>query len=142
MNQLFEFLKQNWLIFLIALIVLFVIVSFVKTVVKWALVLVIVAAVAVYSGITWNDIDNVVTTVKDETVQQLKDQAMNAMVQEAKKATFSAGADGTYTIKSPNVELKGSTNSSKVKLAFNGVSLGEWEINDTMKLFIDEAKKK
>lgn len=88
MNQMdmwFEFIKQNWLIFLIALIVLFVIVSFVKTMVKWALVLVIIAAVAVYSGITWDNVNQVVTNVKDETVQKLKEQATQAMLDEAKK---------------------------------------------------------
>lgn len=85
MDMWFEFIKQNWLIFLIALIVLFVIVSFVKTMVKWALVLVIIAAVAVYSGITWDNVNQVVTNVKDETVQKLKEQATQAMLDEAKK---------------------------------------------------------
>lgn len=141
MEALFEFIKQNWLIFLIALIVLFVIVSFVKTMVKWAFVLVIVAAIAVYSGITWNDIDKAVTTVKDETVQQMKDQAMEAMVSEAKKATYEKSADGSFTIKSPNLELKGKLDSKKVQVSFRGVSLGEWDVNGTIQKFVDEAKK-
>ena len=142
MNALFEFIKQNWLVFLIALIVLFIIVSFVKTMIKWAFVIVIVAAVAVYSGITWDSIDQAVSTVKEETVQQLKDQAMSAMINEAQKATYEMGSDGTYTITSPNLELKGSTDSSKVQVSFRGVPLGEWDINDTIKQYISEAQKK
>ncbi|MGZ9585379.1 ATPase [Paenibacillus marinisediminis] len=142
MDVLFEFIKQNWLVFLIALIVLFIIVSFVKTMVKWAFVIIIVAVVAVYSGITWSDIDQAVTTVKDETVQQLKGQAMDAMISEAKKATFEEESDGSYTIKSPNLEVKGSKNSTKVNISFHGVSLGEWEMDDTIKQFVNEAKSK
>ncbi|BFH12108.1 ATPase [Paenibacillus dendritiformis] len=145
MNQMdmwFEFIKQNWLIFLIALIVLFVIVSFVKTMVKWALVLVIIAAVAVYSGITWDNIDQVVTNVKDETVQKLKEQATQAMLDEAKKATYTAEKDGTYTIKTPSLVLTGKSDSGKVNVSFSGVPLGEWDINDTLRQFIDKAKQK
>ncbi|NMM51874.1 ATPase [Paenibacillus aquistagni] len=142
MNMLFEFIQQNWLIFLIALIILLVVVNVVKTMVKWALVIVIVAAVAVYSGISWNDINQVVTTVKDETVQKLKDQAMQAMVDEAKTATYERNADGSFVIKSDNLELKGTEGSSKVEVAFNGVSLGKWEINDTIKAFMETAKQR
>lgn len=144
MSQLeiwFEFIKQNWLVFLIALIVLLAIVSFVKTMIKWALVVVIVAAVAVYSGITWDDVNHAVTTVKDETVQKLKDQALVSMMEEAKKATFKSNEDGTFTVKSPNLELTGTPNSDKVKLSFNGVSLGEWSMNETIRQFVKEAKQ-
>lgn len=141
MDTWFEFIKQNWLIFLIALIVLFVIVSFVKTMVKWALVLVIIAAVAVYSGITWDNINQVVTNVKDETVQKLKEQATQAMLDEAKKATFTAEKDGSYTIKTPSLVLTGKSDSGKVNVSFSGVPLGEWDINDTLRQFIDKAKQ-
>lgn len=142
MNMLFEFLQQNWLIFLIALIILLVVINVVKTMVKWALVIVIVAAVAVYSGISWNDINQVVTTVKDETVQKLQDQALQAMIDEAKNATYEVQADGSFIIKTDNIELKGTEGSSKVEVSFKGVSLGKWEINDTIKTFMDTAKQR
>lgn len=142
MDMWFAFIKQNWLMFLIALIVLFVIVSFVKTMVKWALVLVIIAAVAVYSGITWDNINQVVTNVKDESVQKLKEQAIQAMLDEAKKATYTAEKDGTYTIKTPSLVLTGKLDSGKVNVSFSGVPLGEWNINDTLHEFIDKAKQK
>lgn len=141
MEMWFEFIKQNWLVFLIALIVLFVIVSFVKTMVKWALVVVIVAAVAVYSGITWDDVNNVVTTVTDEAVDKLKDQAVQAMMDEAKQADFTTNEDGTYTIKTSNLEMKGTPNSGKVNVSFRGVSLGEWDMNDSIRQFIQAAKQ-
>lgn len=141
MNTLFEFLKEHWLVFLVALIVLLLIVNFVKTMIKWALVVIIIAGIAVYSGITWPDINQAVNTVKNETVQQLKDQALETMISEAKKATYEAEADGTYKITSPNLELKGSKDSSKVNVSFRGVSLGEWDMNDTIKQYIAQAKK-
>ncbi|WP_342663181.1 ATPase [Paenibacillus assamensis] len=141
MDTLFEFIKQNWLLFLIALIVLLVIISFVKTMIKWALVVVIVAGVAVYSGVTWKDIDQVVTTVKDETVAKLKDQAIQAMKDEASKATYERNKDGSYTVKTPSLELKGQAGSTKVHVSLGGVSLGEWESTEMIRQFIEGAKK-
>lgn len=137
----FEFIKQNWLVFLIVLIVLLAIVSFMKTMMKWALIVVIIVAVAVYSGITLDDVSHVVTTVKDETVQKLKDQAVNAMLDEMKKVSFKTNEDGTYTLKSPSLEVNGTPNSDKVNVLFNGVSLGEWSMTDTIRQFVKEAKQ-
>ncbi|WP_232277386.1 ATPase [Paenibacillus sp. 481] len=141
MEMWFEYLKENWLFFLIALIVLFVVVSFVKTMIKWALVVVIIAAVAVYGGFTWDDVNQVVTTVKDETVQKLKEQAIQAMVEEAEKAKFTANENGTYTISTSSLELTGKPNSGKVGVTFGGVSLGEWELNEAVREFIQTAKQ-
>ncbi|MOA64160.1 hypothetical protein D3C78_1901270 [compost metagenome] len=63
------------------------------------------------------------------------------MKNEAKEATLSQNSDGTYTIKTPNLEVTGETGNDKVKVTFRGVSLGEWSMNDTLEAFISEAKR-
>lgn len=136
-----EFLKQNWLVIVVALVILFLVLNFVKTVIKWVLVLVIAGAVIVYSGITLNDIGEAVTTVKDQAISVSKTEALNMMKNEAKEATLSQNSDGTYTIKTPNLEVTGETGNDKVKVTFRGVSLGEWSMNDTLEAFISEAKR-
>jgi len=135
-----EFLKQNWLVIAIALIILFIVLNVVRTVIKWALVVLIVGGLLIYSGISLDKIQEVVTTVKDETVDTIKTEALNMMMKEAKEAKYTSNGDGTYSIKAPNLELTGSASSDKVDVTFRGVSVGKWEINETIRSFIDDAK--
>ncbi|CAM3049964.1 hypothetical protein PASE110613_14215 [Paenibacillus sediminis] len=134
-----QFLEKNWLVIIIALVVLFMILGFIKTVVKWALVAVIVIGLIVYSGISLDQLNNVVSTVKDEAIDTVKTQALNAMKDEAKEAKFTQNPDGTFTIKSTNLEMTGKTGENKVRVTYRGVSLGEWKMNDTIDAFIKEA---
>lgn len=135
-----EFLKQNWLVIAIALIVLFIVLNVVRTVIKWALAVLIIVGLLVYSGISLDKIGEVVTTVKEETVDTIKKEALNMMMKEAKEAKYISNGDGTYSIKAPNLELKGSAGSEEVEVTFRGVSVGKWDINDTIQSFIDDAK--
>ncbi|MEC0257565.1 hypothetical protein PAEVO_42000 [Paenibacillus sp. GM2FR] len=135
-----EFLKQNWLVIAIALIVLFIVLNVVRTVIKWALAVLIIVGLLVYSGISLDKIGEVVTTVKEETVDTIKKEALNMMMKEAKEAKYTSNGDGTYSIKAPNLELKGNSGSEEVEVTFRGVSVGKWDINDTIQSFIDDAK--
>ncbi|MGC6587079.1 hypothetical protein ACPV3A_19190 [Paenibacillus sp. Dod16] len=135
-----EFLKQNWLVIAIALIILFIVLNVVRTVIKWALAVLIIVGLLVYSGISLDKIGEVVTTVKEETVDTIKKEALNMMMKEAKEAKYTSNEDGTYSIKAPNLELKGSAGSEEVEVTFRGVSVGKWDINDTIQSFIDDAK--
>lgn len=136
-----EFLKQNWLVIVIALVVLLLVVNLVKTVVKWALVLVIAAFIVIYSGISLKDIGDAVSTVKDQAVEYSRNEVLNAMKNEAKDAKWVQNGDGTITITTPNLEVTGTLGKDKVKVAFRGVSLGEWKMNDTLEAFVQEAQK-
>lgn len=135
-----EFLKQNWLVIAIALIILFIVLNVVRTVIKWALAVLIIGGLLVYSGISLDKIGEVVTTVKEETVDTIKKEALNMMMKEAKEAQYTSNGDGTYSIKAPNLELNGSAGSKEVEVTFRGVSVGKWDINDTIQSFIDDAK--
>lgn len=135
-----DFLQQNWLVIVIALVVLFIVLNLVKTMVKWVLAIVIVAGLLIYSGISIEKIGEVVTTVKDETVDTLKSEAMNMMLKEAKDAKYTQNKDGAYTITTPNMSMKGETGSETVEVIFKGVSLGDWKVNDTIITFIEIAQ--
>lgn len=135
-----DFLQQNWLVIIIALVVLFVVLNLVKTMVKWILAIVIVAGLLIYSGISLDKIGEVVTTVKDETVDTLKSEAMNMMLKETKEAKYTKNDDGTYTVMTPSVTLKGEKGMETVEVTFKGVPLGEWKINDTIITFIESAQ--
>ncbi|GIO93111.1 MULTISPECIES: hypothetical protein [Paenibacillus] len=135
-----EFLKQNWLVIAIALIILFVVLNVVRTVIKWAIAVLIIVGLLVYSGISLDKIGEVVSTVKDETIDTVKTEALNLMIKEAKEAKYTSNGDGTYFITAPNLELKGSAGSNEVEVTFRGVSVGKWDMNDTIRSFINDAK--
>lgn len=64
------------------------------------------------------------------------------MLKEASKAKYVKGQDGAFTITSPNVEIKGRTQSDKVDVTFRGISLGEWKLdNETIRTFVEQAQE-
>ena len=135
-----EFLKQNWFVIAAALIVLFIVINVVKTMVKWAIVILIVVGLIVYSGITLDEIGEVVTTVKNETVDTVKAEAMNLMMKEVNEAQYTSNGDGSFTVKAPNIELKGQAGSNQVEVTFRGVPVGSWDVNDKIQEYIGQVK--
>ncbi|WP_410515104.1 hypothetical protein PaeBR_06800 [Paenibacillus sp. BR2-3] len=136
-----QFIRENWLVIVVALVLLFAVVNLVKTVLKWAIVVVIVVGLFIYSGVTLDQLGNAVNKVTDQTVGTLKSEAQEVMLKEAKEAVYTSDGDGNFTITTPNIEVKGAVGEDKVEVTFRGVSLGKWSINDTMKSFIEEARK-
>lgn len=132
------FFKENWLVLAIALLVLFLIVRIVKTVVKWALVAVVVIGLVLYSGYTLDDVKELGSKVVD-TVKQ---EAVNVMLGEAQEAEYKAAADGTYTITTDNIELTGKAGSGEVKLSLRGAPAITLQVDSTIQSFIDQAKSK
>jgi hypothetical protein len=131
------FFKEHWLVIVVALLVLLLIVRIVKTVIKWALVAAIVLGLVIYSGYSMDDLKDIGSKVAD-TVKQ---EAVNAMTGEAKDATFVNNADGTYTVKTKNVELTGKPGENEVSVSFRGAPLGTWELDSTIQALIDQAKQ-
>lgn len=136
-----EFLKENWIVIVVALVVLLMVINFVKTVIKWVLVLIIAAFIIIYSGISINDISSAVSSVTDQAMNMSKSEVLNMLKNEAKDAKWTQNSDGTFTIKTPNLEVTGTPGNDKVKISAHGISLGEWSVNDTITAFIQEAKK-
>ncbi|MCA0755559.1 hypothetical protein KP806_10885 [Paenibacillus sp. N4] len=131
------FFKEHWLVLVVALIVLFLIVRIVKTVIKWAIVAAIVLGLVVYSGYSMDDLKEIGSKVAD-TVRQ---EAVNAMVGEAKEADFVNNEDGTFTVKTKNIELTGEPGANEVSVSFRGAPLGKWELDSTIQALIDQAKQ-
>ncbi|MBR2563817.1 MAG: ATPase [Paenibacillus sp.] len=137
-----EFVMQNWLVIVVALIILFFVLNVVKTMLKWAIAIIIIAALLIYSGISIEQIKQTVTDVQSSTMDALKKEATSIMLKEASQATYTAGQNGEFTITSPNVEIKGNAKSEKVDVTFRGISVGEWKMsNETIQTFVEQAQK-
>ncbi|MBW7459134.1 hypothetical protein ACFOLF_09960 [Paenibacillus sepulcri] len=132
-----QFLKDNWVILLIGLVVLFIVVRIVKTVVKWLIVVVILVGLVVYSGYSLEDLKSIGTTV----TENVKQEAITAMAGEAEDATYTSNSDGTFTITTKNLRMDGKPGDNEVKISFRGAPLGTWKIDETIQTLIEAAKK-
>lgn len=131
------FLKDNWMVIAIALVVLFLIIRIVKTVVKWAVVAVVVIGLILYSGYSLDDVKEIGTKV----MAGVKEEALNAMVGDAKDAEYTINDDGTYTVKTDSIELKGEVGASEVKVSLHGAPYITFQLEGVIQTFIDQAKQ-
>ncbi|OWA34829.1 ATPase [Saccharibacillus sp. O16] len=137
-----EFVRQNWLILLIALVAVLLVINVVKTMLKWAIAIVIVVALVVYSGVSIDQIQNTVTSVKDEAVAKLQDEALKMLKDEAAQATFKKSGDGSFTVQTPSLKLVGKPNAKTVDVTYRGVSLGQWERSEQVNALIRAAQSR
>lgn len=140
MDQLIVFLQDRWLVVVIALIVLVIVIKIVKTVLKWVIVLAVLAGL-IYYGSTYTDQlkdigENVAATAK-EAVGDLKEKAVQGLA--GKDAKYTDNGDGTYTVTSGSIRLDGKTGSDKIKITIAGVS-AELPLDDVLKKAVETAR--
>ncbi|MFC5469940.1 hypothetical protein ACFPPD_14495 [Cohnella suwonensis] len=135
-----QFAQDHWVVIAVAIVAIFVVMKLVKTVVKWMLVAAIVIGIGAYGGYTIDDIQKEVTKIGDKVTSEVKDQAIKAMAGEAAEATYADNADGSYSIKSTNLELTGVPNSGEVSVKFHGQSLGTWKMEGAVKEYVIQAR--
>ncbi|MGR6763623.1 MULTISPECIES: hypothetical protein [Paenibacillus] len=135
-----QIVQDNWLYIVIGLVLLLVILKIVRTLVKWLIVIVVIAGLLVYSGISFEQVGKVVTQAKDDAINKVQSEALNMMIKEGQNAKYTSNGDGTFTVTSSNLEVKGPFEGEKVKVWFQGMSLGEWSMSDTVKKYIESAK--
>lgn len=140
MEQLTVFLQDRWLVVVAAVIVLFIVIKIVKTVLKWVIVLAVIAGL-IYYGSTYSDKfkdfgENVAATAIG-AVNDLKEKAVQGLA--GKDAAYKDNGDGTYTITSGSIRLDGKTGSDKVRITIAGVS-AEFSLDDTLKRAIEAAR--
>ncbi|AET57098.1 hypothetical protein ACWHAM_09155 [Paenibacillus terrae] len=135
-----QIVQDNWLYILIGLVLLLVILKIVRTLVKWLLVIVVVVGLLIYSGISFDQVGKVVTQAKDDAINKFQSEALNMMIKEARDAKYTSNGDGTFSVTSSNLEVKGPFDGDKVKVWFQGMPLGEWSMSDTVKKYIESAK--
>lgn len=135
-----QIVQDNWLYILIGLVLLLVILKVVRTLVKWLIVIVVITGLLIYSGISFEQVGKVVTQAKDDAISKVQSEALNMMIKEGQDAKYTSNADGTFSVTSSNLEVKGPFDGDKVKVWFQGMPLGEWSIGDTVKKYIESAK--
>jgi hypothetical protein len=140
-----QFLTDRWYVLAIALVVVLLVIKIVKTVVKWLLVAVIVIGVLLYSGYSLEDLrvdklKELGAQIKDQAVSTLTREVIEAMAGESSEAVYTAGEDGTFTVKSNSLVITGKIGESEVSITYLGAPLGRVKLDETITTFIDQAK--
>jgi hypothetical protein len=136
MNPLIGFVQERWFVILIAIVVLLLVVKLIKTVMKWVIVLAIIAALLFY-GASYKD---KLASLGTGLVDGAEEQAIEAMANEAKDAKFSVKPDGSFTATGKNLTVEGKAGADEVTVTFKGTTM-KIKMNKLIKAFIDQAKQ-
>lgn len=136
MDALFTFLKERWIVIIIAVVALVLIIKIVQTVFKWLIVAAIIAAL-VYYGLQYSeDLREVSLMIKDYTMNEWNE----LMEKETESAQYTQNPDGSFVIKSKNITLEGREDSDTVVITFKGKSFNLTK-NEMINSYIEHAKR-
>jgi hypothetical protein len=129
------FLQERWYIILVAIVILFVVVRIVKTVIKWVIVVAILAGLYFYGASYKDQLINLGATVTTEA----KNQAIKVVSSEMKDAQYKQNADGTYTVMTKSLRVDGKPGASEVNVTFMNQTF-TMKLDDMLKALIEQAK--
>ena len=136
-EQWIQFAKDNWWILLAALAALWIVISLVRTVIKWLLVAAIVGVVLVY-GANYTD---QLKTMSDQMLAEAKEKAFRVILDRALKAEYESGENGAYAVYTDSLRLEGTEGSDEVTLYWNGVKIGTIPIDADIEAFLNRARQ-
>jgi len=131
-----SFLQDRWFIIVGAIIVLFLVIKIVKTVVKWIIVLAVLAGLFYYGADYKDQLMEMGTAVTAEA----KNQALKAISGEMKEAQYKQNPDGTFTVTTKSLKLEGNPESNEVKVTFMNQTF-TMKMDDVINALIEQAKK-
>jgi Ca2+/Na+ antiporter len=131
-----EFFKNKWVIIVLALIVVVFLISVMKTVMKWVIVVVLALGLVIYSGYSLEDLKE----IKDSITNKVEDEVIGVMAQEVTSATYQDNGDGSFTVESDNIKLTGVLREGEVTLALRGQEVGKIKLTEAIEKFIEAAK--
>ncbi len=137
MDQWIAFLQERWFIIIGVLVVLLIVINIVKTVVKWVIVLAMLAGLFYY-GASYTD---QLKEVGGQVLNQMKDEAMKAVANEAKEAKYEATPDGGFKVSTPNIRIEGKVGAAEATLYFKDKKVGSFALEGILKAVVDQAKQ-
>ncbi|MED4603341.1 hypothetical protein P9314_22200 [Paenibacillus validus] len=140
MDFIMNFLQDRWYVIVGALVVLFIVVNLVKTVMKWILVLAVLAGLFYYGANYKDQLLEFGTTVGAQAAAEVKAQLARTFSEEIKEAKYAANPDGSFTVTTKSIKLEGKAGEGDVKVTFMNQTFTV-KMDDVIKGLIDQAKK-
>lgn len=137
MESMMPFLQERWFVIAGGLIVLFLVIKIVKTVLKWALVLAILAGIVFYGASYTEQIKEVGGRLLDDAKAAAYEEAVKALAGQG--AVYKQNEDGSFSIAKGNVTLEGRAGSNEVKIGYGGQAITV-NVDDALLALIEQAK--
>jgi len=145
------FIMERWYVIIIALIVVLIIANVIKTAARWGIILLVVLGLIMYSGYSLDDIKNISSGLVSSGIEELKEigskvadnvkqDAINAMVQGAEKATYAAEKDGSFTVTTESIVVTGKAGEDEVSISVKGAPAFKVKTSEVIDQFITQAK--
>lgn len=138
MDQLMTLIQDKWMILAGGLVALFLVVKLVKTVMKWVIVLGIVAAMLFYGATYLDQIKEVSGSVVGDIKGNIAQEAVKALAGE--DVTYQKNADGSFVISKNGVQLKSKVGSNEAEITIAGQSV-TLKIDETLKALIEQVQQ-
>ncbi|MBP1154340.1 MULTISPECIES: hypothetical protein [unclassified Paenibacillus] len=139
MDFISTFLAERWFVIAAALVILFVVITVVKTVMKWVIVLALLAGLFFYGASYKDQLLELGSTVGAKVAEEAKAQAMSVITEEAKDAKYTVNPDGSYSVTTKSVKLDGRPGESSVQVTFMNQTF-TWNLDDITRALIEQAK--
>jgi hypothetical protein len=137
MDQLMAFVQDRWLLIAGALIVMFIVIKIVKTIMKWVIVIGLAAALLFYGANYVGELKELSSKVIDYS----KEEAIKALVGQAKEAEYTESPDGTYKVSARHIELTGQIGSDEAKINFYGQTF-DIKLDETLRAIVEQLKNR
>lgn len=138
MDQWMVFAQDRWYIVLAAVIVLFLVIKVVKTVVKWIIVIAVLAGLLFYGANYMGQLKEMSGKLVGDWQTNLKAEALKALA--GKDAAYKENPDGSFVVTKGEVQLTGKSGSNEVKISYMGQSI-TLKMDDAVRALIEEVKK-
>jgi hypothetical protein len=141
LESMLSFLQEQWPYAVAALVAIVLIVRFVKSVIRWLMIVAIGASLVVFflndDGGTLTDVGK---QLAEKAVNYTKETAVDGLLSEVKEAQYTQQADGTFEVATPNFKLRGSLGTSDAMLVVKGQEF-PLQLSGPLKQFIEQAKE-
>ena len=121
MDTIVAFVQERWYLIIAAIVVVFLVFKLIKAVLKWVVVLAVVAGLAYY-GMQYRNAhgDRPAGGHGTETaaMSAVRDRALESLRHELREAEFERHKDGSFTLRTKTVQLDGKPGDKKAQVRF------------------------
>jgi len=135
-----SFLAERWFVILVAIVVLFLAIKLAKAVIKWGLILAVLAALLWYGASYRGRVADAGRSAGTKMATQARDHAMHAIENEVDQARWEGKADGSFTVRTKSLKVEGKPGVKKVRVTFHGQSF-EMDLEGAVAHLVEQAKK-
>jgi len=146
------FIQERWYVLVIGLIIVLIVVNVVKTVAKWGLIVLVVLGLIMYSGYSLDDVKQIGTELVTSGIEELKEigskvadnvkqDALDAMAEEAKSAAYTMEEDGSFKVTTPSLVVTGKPGSDEVSISVKGAPAFKVKSSEAIAEFIAQAQQ-